>query len=81
MAVLSSQSSAIDARKALDDLQGKYSDLLGGKPTDVTEFANPKDGKTYYRAIVGPPGSREAAASICSQIKAAGHKDCFATAY
>ena len=81
IAVLSSQTSAIAARKTLDDLQIKFSDVLGGKPTDVTEFANPKDGKTYYRAIVGPPGSREAAASVCTQVKAAGYKDCFAAAY
>ncbi len=81
VAVLDSRGSAIDARKALDDLQGRFGEVLGGKPTDVTEFANPKDGKTYYRAVVGPPGSREAAASVCTQIKAAGHKDCFAAAY
>ena len=81
VAVLASQGSAIDARKTLDDLQGKYGDVLGGKPTDVTEFANPKNGKTYYRAIVGPPGSREAAANVCTQVRAAGHKDCFAAAY
>ncbi len=81
VAVLASKTSAIDARKTLDELQGKYTEVLGSKPTDVTEFANPKDGATYYRAIVGPPGSREAAAQVCSQIRAAGHKDCFATAY
>jgi SPOR domain len=81
VAVLDSRGSAIDARKALDDLQGRFGEVLGGKPTDVTEFANPKDGKTYYRAVVGPPGSREAAVNVCSQIKAAGHKDCFAAAY
>ena len=81
VAVLSSQSSAIDARKSLDDQQSRYADVLAGKPTDVTEFSNPRDGKTYYRAIVGPPGSRDAAATVCSQLKAVGHKDCFAAAY
>lgn len=81
IAVLASQGSAVDARNTLDDLQTRYGQILGGKPTDITEFANPKDGKTYYRAIVGPPGSREAAASICSQMKAAGYRECFATAY
>ncbi len=82
--VLSSQSSAVDARKMLDDLQTRFGEVLGGKPTDITEFVSPKDGKTYYRAIVGPPGSREAAATICSQMKAAGYaasRDCFAAAY
>ena len=81
VAVLASQSSAIDARKTLDDMQSKYGEVLGGKPTDITEFANPADGKTYYRAVVGPPGSREAANAICGQVKTAGHKGCFAAAY
>ena len=81
IAVLSSQSSAVDARKTLDDLQSKFGEILGGKPTDITEFANPRDGKTYYRAIVGPPASKEAALSICTQMTAAGYKGCFATPY
>ena len=78
VAVLASQSTAIDARKTLDDLQGKYTEVIGSKPTDVTEAT--VNGKVYYRAIVGPPGSREAAIQICSQLKTAGHRDCFATA-
>jgi SPOR domain len=81
IAVLASTGSAIDSRKALDDLQGRYSESIGGKPTDVREFVNPRDGKTYYRAVVGPPGSREAANTVCEQMKTAGHKDCFTAAY
>lgn len=81
IAVLASLGSAVDARKTLDELQSRYGEILGGKPTDITEFANPRDGKTYYRAIVGPPQSKEVASSMCAQIKAAGQKECFVAAY
>jgi SPOR domain len=81
IAVLKSTPSAIDARKALDDFQGRYAESIGGKPTDVREFVNPSDGQTYYRAVVGPPGSFEAAKAICAQMKTAGLQGCFAAAY
>jgi SPOR domain len=81
IAVLVSPSSAVDARKALDDLQGKYSEIIGSKPTDVREVVSPRDGKTYYRAVVGPPGSSEAAKAVCEQMKTAGHQGCFAAPY
>ena len=35
----------------------------------------------WYRAVVGPPGSREAASSVCSQLKTAGHAGCWVAAY
>jgi hypothetical protein len=79
--VLASQGSAVDSRKALDDLQGKYSEIIGSKPTDVREIVSPKDGKTYYRAVVGPPGSKEAANAVCEQMKTAGHQGCFTAPY
>ena len=77
--LFSSQGNAINARKDLDALQSKYNDVLGGKPTDVTEVT--VKGQQYFRAIVGPPGSREAVKTLCGQLLAAGHKDCFAAAY
>ena len=77
--LFSSQGNAINARKDLDALQSKYGDVLGGKPTDVTEVT--VKGQQYFRAIVGPPGSREAVKTLCGQLLAAGHKDCFAAAY
>ena len=79
VAVLSSQGTAIDARKSLDELQGKYTEVLSGKPSDIMEAT--VKGKLYYRAIVGPPGSREASRAVCEQLKTAGHQDCFVTAY
>jgi hypothetical protein len=38
-------------------------------------------GGVRYRLIVGPPGSRDSAKELCTQLKAAGHADCWVTAY
>ncbi len=80
VAVLSSQKTRMDALKAFADLQQKYNDVLGTKTPDVQEF-NAGDKGRWYRAVVGPPGSREAAATLCTQLKASGHNGCWVTAY
>lgn len=82
VAVLSSQKSRMDALKVFADLQQKYGDALSGKTPDVQEADLSARGLgTVYRLVIGPPGSRDAASSFCSQVKAAGHKDCWVTAY
>lgn len=80
VAVLSSQKSRMDALKVYADLQQKYGDVLSNKPADVQE-ANLGDKGVYYRAVVGPPGSREAATTLCTQLKTAGYTGCWVTAY
>jgi SPOR domain len=80
VAVLSSQKSRMDALKAFADLQQKYGDVLSSKTPDVQE-ANLGDKGVWYRAVVGPPVSRDAASGICSQLKAAGYASCWVTAY
>jgi hypothetical protein len=45
-------------------LQQKYPEVLAGKPPDVQK-ADLGDKGVWYRAVVGPPGSREAASSVC----------------
>ena len=82
VAVLSSQKTRMDALKVFADMQQKYGDTLAGKTPDVQEADLSSRGLgTMYRLVVGPPASREAASSICNQLKAAGHKDCWVTAY
>jgi hypothetical protein len=80
VAVLASKTSRMDALKAFADLQQKYGDVLGSKTPDVQE-ANLGDKGVRYRSVVGPPGSREAAAGVCKQLKIAGYADCWVTAY
>lgn len=80
VAVLSSQKSRMDALKVYADIQQKFGQVLSNKPADVQE-ANLGEKGVYYRAVVGPPGSRDAASNLCVQLKAAGFSGCWVTAY
>lgn len=82
VAVLASQKSRIDALKTFADLQQKYIDVLRNKIPDVLEADLSARGLgTMYRVVVGPPGSREAAADLCGKLKSAGFEGCWITAY
>jgi hypothetical protein len=80
VAVLSSQKSRMDALKIFANMQEKYGEVLSSRTPDVQE-ANLGEKGVWYRLVVGPPGSREAAASLCTQLKAAGYNGCWVTAY
>lgn len=80
VAVVSSQKSRMDALKAFADLQQKFGGVLQGKTPDVQE-ANLGDKGQWFRAVVGPPGSREAATGLCSQLKTAGYSGCWVAMY
>lgn len=82
VAVLSSQKSRMDALKSFADLQQKYGSLLQNKIPDVQEADLSSRGLgTVYRVMVGPPGSREAANSLCGRLKTAGYTGCWVTGY
>lgn len=78
--VPASDSSRIDALKQFADMQQKYSVILQNKTPDVQE-ANLGEKGTYHRLLVGPPGSRDSASSLCVQLKAQGYSGCWVTAY
>jgi hypothetical protein len=75
-----SGSSRVAAMQQYADLQQKYGGALANKAPDVVEAATEKG--AFHRLVVGPPASREAAGSVCTQLKAAGYtKDCWVTAF
>jgi len=74
-----SDTSRIDALKTFADMQQKYGSALAGKTPDVASATLAKG--AYDRLVVGPPGSREEASNVCSQLKAQGYKDCWVTSY
>ena len=84
MAVLASVpasgSSRIEALKQFADMQQQYTSILSNKTPDVQEADLGEKG-TYHRLLVGPPGSRESASSLCTQLKAQGYSGCWVTAY
>lgn len=78
--VPASQKSSMDALKQFADLQQKFGPTLLNKTPEVRE-ANLGDKGTYHRLLVGPPGSREQAGQLCTELKAAGYGSCWVTAY
>jgi SPOR domain len=80
VAVILSRTTKVDAMKGFADLQQKYAEVLGSKPAEVKE-ANLGDKGVWYRAVVGPPGSRDAANTVCNQLKTAGFTGCWVSTY
>jgi SPOR domain len=79
--VPASGNSRMQAMQQFADLQQKFGGVLGAKAPDVIE-ANLGEKGTYHRLVVGPPASRDAATSVCSQLKAAGYTaDCWVTGF
>ena len=68
---VTSQRSEAEAQSAYKALQAKFPSQLGSHQA-LIHRADLGDKGTYYRAMVGPFGSAEAAASMCSSLKAAG---------
>ena len=81
VAVLASKGSKAEAERANSEFEQRF-DVLKGKVFDVQEANLTNQGKgIYYRSVVGPPGSREYASGVCTQLKAAGYTGCWITAY
>jgi hypothetical protein len=68
---VSSQKSEADAEAAYRGIRSKYSSVLGNHPHTVRRADLGSKG-VYYRAMVGPFASREAAVQVCSSLKQAG---------
>lgn len=75
-----SSSSRMEALARFADIQQTYSSVLSGKAPDVREANLGARGK-YDRLMVGPPGSRDNAATLCSSLKKAGYSGCWVMAY
>ena len=73
---LSSQTSRADAIKSAATLQEKYKNLLVGRVLGLQTQTGEKG--TWYRVVVGPPVSNDAANIVCANLKAAG-ANCFVT--
>jgi hypothetical protein len=80
VAVLASRQSHMDALKSMADIQQKHPGILQGKAADVRE-ANLGEKGVWYRVVVGPPGSRETANSVCGRLKSEGYSGCWIMPY
>jgi hypothetical protein len=68
---VTSERSEIRAQAAFRALQAKYPNPLSGRQA-IIRRADLGAAGIYYRALVGPFGSAEKAAKLCSGLKAAG---------
>jgi cell division septation protein DedD len=68
---VTSQRSEAEAEAAFKALQAKFPTQLGSHQP-IIHRADLGDKGTFYRALVGPFASAEAAAGMCSNLKAAG---------
>ena len=59
-------------------MQQQYGPVLANKTPDVRETNLGVQGHVH-RLLVGPPGSRSQASQLCTELKAAGYKDCWVT--
>ena len=70
---VSSQKNEAEAQASYRVLQGKYPAVLGSR-SPVIKRADLGDKGVYYRAMVGPFGSREEALQLCGNLETAGGK-------
>jgi hypothetical protein len=68
---VTSQRSEAEAQSEFKTLQAKFPGQLGSRQP-IIHRADLGDKGTFYRALVGPFASSEAAAAMCSNLKAAG---------
>jgi cell division septation protein DedD len=68
---VTSQRSEAEAQTEFKTLQAKFPGQLGNRQP-LIHRADLGDKGTFYRALVGPFASSEAAAAMCSNLKAAG---------
>jgi cell division septation protein DedD len=68
---VTSQRSEADAQTEFKALQAKFPSQLG-KRQPIIHRADLGEKGTFYRALIGPFASSEAAAAMCSNLKAAG---------
>ncbi|TKW79179.1 MAG: SPOR domain-containing protein, partial [Bradyrhizobium icense] len=68
---VSSQKTVADAQASYKALQGKFPTVLGSRPP-LIKRADLGEKGVFYRATVGPFGSRDEAVQVCTSLKAAG---------
>jgi cell division septation protein DedD len=68
---VAAQKTEADAAATWQQLQQKYSSVLGGQQASIRRVDLGERG-VFYRAQVGPFGSRGQASEVCQSLKAAG---------
>lgn len=67
---IAARRSEAEARAAIDEMRAKFPSLLGHEWATINRVSLPKG--VFYRVMVGPLGSAQQAAQLCSSLKAQG---------
>ena len=71
---IAARRSEAEARAAIDEMRAKFPSLLGQQWATINRVSLPQG--VFYRVMVGPLGSAQQAAQLCSSLKAQG-AECF----
>jgi cell division septation protein DedD len=71
---IAARRSEAEARAAIDVMRAKFPSLLGHEWATINRVSLPQG--LFYRVLVGPLGSAQQAAQLCSSLKAQG-AECF----
>ncbi len=77
--VLSTHKDAKAAREAFIELQKQHLSLLGAKQSEV-QMSSSQNG-TWYRLVVTPATSKNAATELCNALGTAGYGRCWVKPY
>lgn len=71
---IAARRSEAEARAAIDQMRAKFPSLLGQQWATINRVSLPQG--VFYRVLVGPLGSAQQAAQLCSSLRAQG-AECF----
>jgi hypothetical protein len=78
IAVVATKSTRMEALESFAELQQRHPQALSNRvPTVQQADLSSRGLGTMYRLLVGPAGSREAANTVCANLKASGYNGCW----
>jgi hypothetical protein len=82
IAVVATKSTRMEALESFAELQQRHPQALSNRvPTVQQADLSTRGLGTMYRLLVGPAGSRQAANTVCANLKASGYNGCWVKAH
>ena len=82
IAVVATKSTRMEALESFAELQQRHPQALSNRvPTVQQADLSSRGLGTMYRLLVGPAGSRQAANTVCANLKASGYNGCWVKAH
>ena len=82
IAVVATKSTRMEALESFAELQQRHPQALSSRvPTVQQADLSSRGLGTMYRLLVGPAGSRQAANTVCANLKAGGYNGCWVKAH